>query len=101
MIFFGGCNWKKVVDLGACICHIVVRISFARLGNTMLCKMKEALPEHANQQAALNDLEEGLKDEYGDVLNQWRLQVEAWEDDQSQSNPFERNADGLFAHYSK
>ncbi|KAG2099572.1 uncharacterized protein F5147DRAFT_747267 [Suillus discolor] len=63
--FFGDWNWKKV----------------------------EALPERANQQAALDDLEEGLKDEYGDVLNQWRSQVEAWEDDQSQSNPFERNTD--------
>jgi hypothetical protein len=36
----------------------------------MLRKMKEALTERANQQAALNDLEEGLKDEYRDVLNQ-------------------------------
>ncbi|KAG2111751.1 hypothetical protein DEU56DRAFT_935828 [Suillus clintonianus] len=75
--FFGDSNWKKIVGLGT----------------TMLRKMKEALPERANQQAALNDLEEGLKDEYGDILNQWRLQVEAWEDDQSQPNPFERNAD--------
>lgn len=54
--FFGHWNWKKVVGLGVYICFI-------------------------NQQAALNDWEEGLKDEYRNVLNQWRLQVEAWKDD--------------------
>jgi hypothetical protein len=60
----------------------------------MLRKMKEALPERTNQQIALNDLEEGLKEDYGGVLDQWWTQVEAWEDDPCQPNPFERNADG-------
>jgi hypothetical protein len=56
----------------------------------MLRKMKEALPERTNQQIALNDLEE----DYGGVLDQWQMQVEAWEDDPCQPNPFECNADG-------
>lgn len=60
----------------------------------MLRKMKEALPERVNQQTALNDLAEGLKEDYGGILDQWRTQVEAWEDDPLQPNPFERNADG-------
>ncbi|KAG1749250.1 hypothetical protein EDB19DRAFT_1825495 [Suillus lakei] len=75
--FFGDWNWKKVVGLG----------------NTMQRKLKEAVPQCADHQAALNDLEEGLKEEYGEVLEQWRSQVEAWENDQSQLNPFERNSD--------
>ncbi|KAG2139540.1 hypothetical protein BD769DRAFT_1350679 [Suillus cothurnatus] len=75
--FFGDWNWKKVVGLGT----------------IMLRKMKEALPERTNQQITLNDLEEGLKEDYGGVLDQWRMQVEAWEDDPRQPNPFERNAD--------
>ncbi|KAG2138229.1 hypothetical protein BD769DRAFT_1626642 [Suillus cothurnatus] len=75
--FFGDWNWKKVVGLGT----------------IMLRKMKEALPERTNQQIALNDLEEGLKEDYGGVLDQWQTQVEAWEDDPRQPNPFERNAD--------
>ncbi|KAG1787040.1 hypothetical protein EV424DRAFT_1476780 [Suillus variegatus] len=75
--FFGDWNWKKVVGLST----------------IMLRKMKEALPERANQQTALNDLAEGLKEDYGGILDQWRTQVEAWEDDPLQPNPFERNAD--------
>ncbi|KAG1897298.1 uncharacterized protein F5891DRAFT_1129937 [Suillus fuscotomentosus] len=75
--FFGDWNWKKVVGLG----------------NTMQRKLKEAVPQCADHQAALNDLEEGLKEEYGEVLEQWRSQVEAWENDQSQLNPFKRNSD--------
>ncbi|KAG1746426.1 hypothetical protein EDB19DRAFT_1952649 [Suillus lakei] len=58
--FFGDWNWKKVVGLG----------------NTMQRKLKEAVPQCADHQAALNDLEEGLKEEYG-----------------SQLNPFKRNSD--------
>ncbi|KAG1775069.1 hypothetical protein EV702DRAFT_1180498 [Suillus placidus] len=41
----------------------------------------------------LDDLKEGLKEEYGEVLEQWRSQVERWEDDQSRFNPLERNGD--------
>ncbi|KAG1787612.1 uncharacterized protein HD556DRAFT_1434387 [Suillus plorans] len=55
--FFGDWNWKKVVSLGT----------------TMQRKLKEAVPQCAYHQAALNDLEEGLQEE---------LQVEAWENDQ-------------------
>ncbi|KAG1721224.1 hypothetical protein EDB19DRAFT_1835614 [Suillus lakei] len=77
--FFGNWNWKKVVSLGT----------------TMQRKLKDAVPQCADHQSALNDLEEGLKEEYGEVLEQWRLQVEAWENDQSQLNPFERNSDGM------
>ncbi|KAG1887840.1 hypothetical protein F4604DRAFT_1916666 [Suillus subluteus] len=75
--FFGDWNWKKIVSLGT----------------TMQRKLKEAVPQYADHQAALNDLEEGLQEEYGEALEQWRSQVEAWENDQSQLNPFERNAD--------
>ncbi|KAG1792555.1 hypothetical protein EV424DRAFT_1475756 [Suillus variegatus] len=75
--FFGDWNWKKVVALGT----------------TMQRKLKEALPQREDHRAALDDLEEGLKEEYGEVLGQWRSQVEGWEDDQSRLNPFERNGD--------
>ena len=59
----------------------------------MLRKLKDALPERAEHQAALDELEEGLKGEYGAALDQWREQVERWEDDITQANPFERRAE--------
>ncbi|KAG0706718.1 hypothetical protein DFH29DRAFT_899642 [Suillus ampliporus] len=75
--FFSDWNWKKVVGLGT----------------TMQRKLKDVVPQCADHQAALNNLEEGLKEEYGEVLEQWRSQVEAWENDQSQFNPFKQNSD--------
>jgi hypothetical protein len=58
-------------------------------------KLKEALPQCEDHRAALDDLEQGLKDEYGEILEEWRSQVEGWEDDQSRLNPFKRNGDGM------
>ncbi|OAX30673.1 hypothetical protein K503DRAFT_806897 [Rhizopogon vinicolor AM-OR11-026] len=71
--YFGDSNWKKTV----------------RLGSTMLCKLKEALPKCAEHQVALDELKEGLSEEYGAALKQWRTQVEIWENDVAQPNPFE------------
>ncbi|KAG1867715.1 hypothetical protein F4604DRAFT_1881617 [Suillus subluteus] len=71
--YFGDSNWKKVVGLGS----------------TMLCKMKDALPERENHHEAFEDLNNGLQGEYGATLQQWREQVDAWECDTTQPNPFE------------
>ncbi|KAJ8581383.1 hypothetical protein M405DRAFT_854827 [Rhizopogon salebrosus TDB-379] len=61
--------------------------------NILLRKLKDALPERMDHQVALEELEEGLKGEYGAALEQWREQVEAWENDTTQPNPFERKAE--------
>ncbi|KAG0693373.1 hypothetical protein DFH29DRAFT_985500 [Suillus ampliporus] len=42
---------------------------------------------------AFEDLNDGLRGEYGATLKQWREQVEAWEYDPAQPNPFERKAE--------
>ncbi|KAG1794813.1 uncharacterized protein HD556DRAFT_1474044, partial [Suillus plorans] len=75
--YFGDSNWKKVV----------------RLGHTMLHKIKNAFPERENHREAFEDLNDGLRGEYGAALEQWREQVEAWEYDSTQPNPFERKAE--------
>jgi hypothetical protein len=62
----------------------------------MLRKMKDALPELSEHEAALNDLEEGLKEEYSEMLGRWKEQVEAWEHDPSQPNPYERGAESEY-----
>ncbi|KAG0698889.1 hypothetical protein DFH29DRAFT_1016887 [Suillus ampliporus] len=61
--YFGDSNWKKIVGLGS----------------TMLRKMKDVLPERENHREVFEDLDDGLRDEYGATLEQWREQVEAWE----------------------
>ncbi|KAG1886404.1 uncharacterized protein F5891DRAFT_1132498 [Suillus fuscotomentosus] len=75
--YFGDLNWKKVVGLG----------------HAMLYKIKNALPERENHREAFEDLNDGLRGEYGAALKQWREQVEAWEYDPTQPNPFERKAE--------
>ncbi|KAG1726729.1 uncharacterized protein EDB91DRAFT_1061499 [Suillus paluster] len=77
--YFGDSNWKKVVGLGV----------------TMLRKMKDALPEQENHCEAFEDLNDGLRGEYGATLEQWREQVEAWEHDAAQPNPFEQKAESI------
>ncbi|KAG1724932.1 uncharacterized protein EDB91DRAFT_1331171 [Suillus paluster] len=77
--YFGDSNWKKLVGLGS----------------TMLRKMKDALPERENHCEAFEDLDDGLRGEYGATLEQWREQVEAWECDAAQPNPFERKAESI------
>lgn len=62
----------------------------------MLRKVKEALPELSEHEAALDDLEEGLKVEYAEALSRWKEQVEAWEHDPSQPNPYERSAESEY-----
>ncbi|KAG1887614.1 hypothetical protein F4604DRAFT_1877484 [Suillus subluteus] len=75
--YFGDSNWKKVVGLG----------------HAMLHKIKNAFPERENHREAFEDLDDGLQGEYGPTLKQWREQVEAWEYDPTQPNPFERKAE--------
>ncbi|KAG1733186.1 uncharacterized protein EDB91DRAFT_1330100 [Suillus paluster] len=75
--YFGDSNWKKLVGLGASIF------------------MKDALPERENHCEAFEDLDDGLRGEYGATLEQWREQVEAWERDTAQPNPFERKAESI------
>ncbi|KAG1731320.1 uncharacterized protein EDB91DRAFT_1238951 [Suillus paluster] len=77
--FFGDWNWKKIT--GLCC--------------TMLQKVKEALPELSEHEAALDDLKEGLKVEYTEALSRWKEQVEAWEHDPSQPNPYERSTEKI------
>ncbi|KAG1722176.1 uncharacterized protein EDB91DRAFT_1240244 [Suillus paluster] len=77
--YFGDSNWKKVVGLG----------------HTMLHKIKNAFPERENHREAFEDLNDGLRGEYGATLKQWREQVEAWENDPTQPNPFKQKAEKL------
>ncbi|KAG2151533.1 hypothetical protein DEU56DRAFT_869093 [Suillus clintonianus] len=77
--FFGDWNWRKITNLR----------------HTMLRKLKDALPELSEHEVALDDLEEGLKEEYSEALSRWKEEVEAWEQDPSQPNPYERSVERI------
>ncbi|KIK74769.1 hypothetical protein PAXRUDRAFT_19552 [Paxillus rubicundulus Ve08.2h10] len=71
---FGHWNWKKI----------------SLLGETMLEKLKDAIPKHADHAVALKELMAGLVEDHGDDLERWKKQVEDWERDSSKQNPYER-----------
>ncbi|KAG2039991.1 hypothetical protein BDR03DRAFT_1008350 [Suillus americanus] len=67
---FGDWNWKKVTALG----------------HTLLCKMGDAIKWKREHGEALGELEKTIESA---LILQWKREVEAWEDDGSQCNPFE------------
>ncbi|KIJ12364.1 hypothetical protein PAXINDRAFT_163929 [Paxillus involutus ATCC 200175] len=71
---FGHWNWKKI----------------SLLGETMLEKLKDAIPKRADHAVALEELTAGLVEDHSDDLERWKKQVEDWERDSSKQNPYER-----------
>ncbi|KAG2335245.1 hypothetical protein BDR05DRAFT_1007048 [Suillus weaverae] len=61
----------------------------------MLWKVKEALPELSEHEAVLNNLKEGLKVEYTEASSRWKEQVEAWEHNPSQPNPYKQSTEKI------
>ncbi|KAF8449520.1 hypothetical protein L210DRAFT_3641113 [Boletus edulis BED1] len=66
-------NWKK----------------FIRFGESLLSKLKEAVPERNEHQEDLREFESSLVQQYKEQLVKWKEDVEAWEADMSKPNPFE------------
>ncbi|KAG9316896.1 hypothetical protein JVU11DRAFT_2972 [Chiua virens] len=75
----GDSNWKK----------------FIGMGTTILRKLIEAIPERNEHQEDLEEFEHSLAGRYGGQLAKWREQVEAWEEDASQPNPFEIKSNSI------
>ncbi|KAG2047143.1 hypothetical protein BDR06DRAFT_976975 [Suillus hirtellus] len=73
---FSNWNWKKITALG----------------KTMLRKMTEAIIAEKEHHLALWELESSINDsEVGAAsLAAWRMEIEAWEMDRLQPNPFQR-----------
>ncbi|KAH0826244.1 hypothetical protein J3R83DRAFT_5708 [Lanmaoa asiatica] len=72
----GDSNWKKLTSLGEAILHKII----------------EAVPERNDHQGDLRELEHSLEERYGDQLSKWKVDIEAWEMDMSKPNPFEIKA---------
>ncbi|KAG0708157.1 hypothetical protein DFH29DRAFT_979482 [Suillus ampliporus] len=61
--------------------------------NLVASSTKEMGPGAQMHSQTFEDLNDGLRGEYGATLKQWREQVEAWEYDPAQPNPFEQKAE--------
>ncbi|KIK98410.1 hypothetical protein PAXRUDRAFT_31186 [Paxillus rubicundulus Ve08.2h10] len=55
----------------------------------LLKKIAEAIPEHNDHQEDFEELDSSLTAKYPTQLSQWKQDVEAWEVDASNPNPFE------------
>ncbi|KAF8425786.1 hypothetical protein L210DRAFT_3615051 [Boletus edulis BED1] len=69
----GDSNWKK----------------FIGFRESILLKLKEAVPEQSEHQDDLREFEASLSEQYGTQLTKWKQDIEAWENDMSKPNPFE------------
>ncbi|KAG9310751.1 hypothetical protein JVU11DRAFT_9359 [Chiua virens] len=69
----GDTNWKK----------------FIGIGESILLRLKEAVPERSEHREILCELEDCLSMQYGESLKKWKLDFEAWESDMLKPNPFE------------
>ncbi|KAI9568358.1 hypothetical protein HD554DRAFT_2205055 [Boletus coccyginus] len=77
--FFGHVNWKKYVGMP----------------KSMLKALKEAISRCTEYQVALSQLKKGLAQDHSEELVHWRVQVETWEKDPSNTNPYERGVESI------
>ncbi|KAJ7070273.1 hypothetical protein B0H15DRAFT_918090 [Mycena belliarum] len=72
--FFNDWNHKKIIGFGV----------------WAMRKIQECVPEMITTSMELEELETSLRNlGAGDALDEWRVEVEAWEEDASNPNPFE------------
>ncbi|KIK93189.1 hypothetical protein PAXRUDRAFT_26425 [Paxillus rubicundulus Ve08.2h10] len=79
---FGDWNWKKFIGLGEMI----------------LKKIQEAVPEQNDHLEFFEALTMSLKAKYLDLLSTWQHQVEVWEAESMKPNPFEVKTDCTLWH---
>jgi len=66
------------------------------IGASIFQKVKEAVPECNEHQADFKELTQSLEHKYPEQLALWKQQVEEWESDPSNPNPFEVKNDGVY-----
>jgi hypothetical protein len=67
-------------------------------GATLLKKIAEAVPERNDHQDDFEELDSSLAAKYPEQLLQWKKEVEAWEADASNPNPFEVKNDCMYTY---
>ncbi|KAK0215451.1 hypothetical protein IW262DRAFT_1299714 [Armillaria fumosa] len=69
---WGNHNWRKVTSIG----------------EQLLCKIKEAVPEMVNHRAALEDFSQSISKESPHHVQEWTQLVKDWENGASMMNPY-------------
>ncbi|KAG1741401.1 hypothetical protein EDD22DRAFT_786709, partial [Suillus occidentalis] len=69
---FGDFNWKKLTNLG----------------ESLLRKLKVAIPEHDQHQRDFHKFDNTLIAERPEEVSRWKIAIEEWEADMSMTNPF-------------
>ncbi|KAG1727882.1 hypothetical protein EDB19DRAFT_1897468 [Suillus lakei] len=87
------CQWKK--NLWHHMTSFPPSMQLNHNNKKITFFMKDALPELSEHEAALDNLEEGLKEEYSEVLSRWKEEVKACERDPSQPNPYEQSVERI------
>jgi hypothetical protein len=82
---FGDMNWRKVCGLGLYIFFLGYTTITMTTGASLLRKIKAAVPERNDHLLEFRDLTEN----YRDSAIKWKEEVEAWERDRTNPNPFE------------
>ena len=84
----GDSNWKKKIGLGRHV-NPCLGSYLHQIGESILRKIIEAIPERNEHEEDLRELECSLSACYAKQLARWKECVEAWEQDMTQPNPFE------------
>ena len=64
-------------------------------GESILSKIKEAVPERDEHNEDLQEFEALLTGQYKVQLEQWKTKIEAWEADRLKLNPFKVKSHGM------
>lgn len=83
---FSDWNWKKVTMLGRFLTGLFHLQSHIFTGQRMLRKVKEASRRAKLHREELSELQRSIP---ASSLSVWKLEIEAWEEDSTQPNPFE------------
>lgn len=83
---FGDWNWKKITALGPYCLSAGIFWAYSLIGRTLLRKISDAVKWKKEHGDGLAELERTIQPM---LILQWRKEVEAWEEDGSQRNPFE------------
>jgi len=91
---FGDHNWRKVTGMGKyCNQHTSnALLMYLTKGASLHRKLLSAATDMAEHTISHNELSSTFSKE---ILDSWTNQVEAWENDSTQPNPFEATVQGI------
>ncbi len=89
---WGSWNWHKIGKLGTSFNLIYsFRYTNMKTGAFLLRKLKDAVNNHAVQQAQLSELLEACSAPGSKEIERWDVAIEQWEEDHSKPDPYDES----------